>query len=223
IGNLTAQITKTAVELSWTAPKRTTSGAPLAGLAGYRVYRAEVDPEQATQALADPSKAKTVSPLELEALTPSPHYRDTQFQFGHTYLYSVRSVTQFEADSVESRDSNLLAITPRSIFPPAAPEDLVSAFVPATDASPAHLELSWSISEAPDVSGYNIYRSEDAANRGERLNREWLPTPAFRDMSALPGHSYFYTVTAVDRAGNESAPSAPLSVTVPEVTEKKNP
>jgi hypothetical protein len=223
IGNLTAQMTKEAVELSWTPPTKTTSGVSLAGLTGYRIYRAEVDPQQATEALADPSKAKTVSPLELVALTPSPHYRDAQFQFGHTYLYSVRSVTQFEADSVESGDSNLLAITPRDIFPPAAPEDLVSAFVPPTDATPAHLELSWSISEAPDVNGYNIYRSEDAAKRGERLNRELLPTPAFRDMSALPGYSYSYTVTAVDRAGNESAPSAPLSVTVPAVTEKKNP
>lgn len=223
IGDLTARTTKTAVELSWTPPTRTTSGAPISGLTGYRVYRAEVDPQQATEALADPSKAKTVSPLEIVALTPSPHYRDAQFQFGHTYLYSVRSVTQYEADSVESGDSNLLAVSPRDVFPPAAPQDLVSVFVPASDTAPAHLELSWSINEAPDINGYNIYRSEDAAKRGERLNRELLLTPAFRDMSAVPGRPYSYTVTAVDRAGNESLPSAPLSATVPAETDKKNP
>ena len=89
--------------------------------------------------------------------------------------------------------------------------------------APAHLELSWSINEAPDINGYNIYRSEDAAKRGERLNRELLLTPAFRDMSAVPGRPYSYTVTAVDRAGNESLPSAPLSATVPAETDKKNP
>ena len=36
------------------------------------------------------------------------------------------------------------------------------------------------------------------------LNTDLLLTPAFRDMNVQPGHRYFYTVTAVDRAGNES-------------------
>jgi hypothetical protein len=223
VGNLAAQITKTAVELSWTPPAKTTSGAPIAGLTGYRVYRSEVDSKAAADASADPSTAKTVAPLELLALTPAAHYRDAQFQFGHTYLYSVRSVTQYEADSVESGDSNLLAVTPRDVYPPAAPQDLVCVVVPASGATPAHLEFSWSISDAPDAAGYNIYRSEDAAKPGERLNRELLPTPAFRDMSAVPGRTYSYTVTAVDRAGNESLPSAPVSVTVPAEAPKMNP
>jgi hypothetical protein len=223
IGNLAAQMTKTAVELSWAPPAKTTSGAPIAALTGYRVYRSEVDPKAATEAMTDPSTAKTVAPLELLALTPSPHYGDSQFQFGRTYLYSVRSVTQYEADSVESGDSNLLAVMPRDVFPPAAPQDLVSVLVPASGATPAHLELSWSISDAPDVTGYNFYRSEDAAKLGERLNRDLLPTPAFRDMSAVPGRTYSYTVTAVDRAGNESLPSAPVSVTVPAEARKMNP
>jgi len=38
-----------------------------------------------------------------------------------------------------------------------------------------------------------------------------LLTPAFRDMNALPGGRYFYTVAAVDRSGNES----PISAAVP--------
>lgn len=223
IGNLAARLTKTAVELSWTPPSKTTSGAPIAGLTGYRVYRAEAEPKAAAETQPNPSSSKAAASLELLALTPAPHYRDAQFQFGHTYVYSVRSVTQHDADSVESGDSNLLTVTPRDVFPPAAPQDLVSVFVPASGATPAHLELSWSISDAPDVAGYNIYRSEDAAKAGERLNRELLPTPAFRDMSALPGRSYTFTVTAVDRAGNESLPSAPVSVTAPGEAPKMNP
>ena len=43
---------------------------------------------------------------------------------------------------------------------------------------------------------------------GTRLNPELLLTPAFRDMNALPGRRYFYTVAAVDRSGNESPISA---------------
>ena len=50
---------------------------------------------------------------------------------------------------------------------------------------------------------------------GTRLNPELLLTPAFRDMNAVPGHRYFYTVTAVDRSGNESPASAAASGDVP--------
>jgi len=35
-----------------------------------------------------------------------------------------------------------------------------------------------------------------------------LPAPVYRDMSVQPGYRYWYSVTAVDRAGNESTPSA---------------
>jgi fibronectin type 3 domain-containing protein len=41
-----------------------------------------------------------------------------------------------------------------------------------------------------------------------------LPTPAVRDTSVQAGHRYWYTVTAVDRAGNESALSAPVAIRV---------
>jgi hypothetical protein len=34
-------------------------------------------------------------------------------------------------------------------------------------------------------------------------------------MNAVPGQSYYYTVTAVDRTGNESAPSAAVQTGLP--------
>jgi hypothetical protein len=39
------------------------------------------------------------------------------------------------------------------------------------------------------------------------LTTELLPAPVYRDISVQAGHRYWYTVTAVDRAGNESAPA----------------
>ena len=84
-------------------------------------------------------------------------------------------------------------------------------FVPAQGDVPAHMELSWSISPETDLAGYAVYRSEQAGVPGTHLNVEVLPTPAFRDMNALPGRRYLYSVTAVDRSGNES----PASVAVP--------
>jgi hypothetical protein len=219
IAAVRAAVTPTAIELSWLPPQRTSAGAPLASLASYRIYRAEVEPGGEAAAAADPSKAKLKSPLELLGPTPTPAFRDTQFEFDHTYLYTVRSVAQYEFDSVESADSQPAVVTPRDTFPPAAPQRLVVILVPPTPGTAAHLELSWGISLETDLAGYHVYRSEQeitgTPGSGERLNRELLLSPTFRDMSVLPGRRYTYRVTAVDRAGNESPLSTAASEEVP--------
>lgn len=211
IGDLTAKVTEPAVELHWTPPQRTTSGAPIAAPAGYRVYRSAVEPNAAE---SDPAKWKKKAPAELLGVSPTPAYRDAQIEFDRTYLYTVRSVTQYELDSVESADSKPVALTLKDVFAPAAPKNLVAVYVPAAGETPAHIELSWSISPEADVAGYHVYRSEQEGKEGTRLTQELLPTPTFRDMSVEAGKGYSYTMTAVDRAGNESPPSAPVSAGV---------
>jgi len=42
-----------------------------------------------------------------------------------------------------------------------------------------------------------------------------VKSPAFRDMNVTPGHTYFYSVSAIDVRGNESAHSAEASESVP--------
>jgi fibronectin type 3 domain-containing protein len=76
------------------------------------------------------------------------------------------------------------------------------------------VDLSWSISLESDLAGYRVYRSAEGSARGQLLNADLLPTPAIRDTSVEPGRRYWYTVTAVDHAGNESAPSAPVVIDV---------
>jgi len=67
--------------------------------------------------------------------------------------------------------------------------------------------LSWAINVEPDLAGYRVYRASARDQKGELLTHELLPTPSFRDSSVQRGQSYWYTVTAVDRSGNESGPS----------------
>jgi hypothetical protein len=55
----------------------------------------------------------------------------------------------------------------------------------------------------------------DAAARGERLNKDLLLAPAFRDLTAVPGRRYTYRITSVDRTGNESAPGDAVTVELP--------
>ena len=212
IGDLTAKVTEPAVELRWTPPARTTSGATIAALAGYRVYRAEVEPGQTE---SDAAKRKLKTPPELLGVSPTAAYRDAQIEFEKTYFYTVRSVAQYELDSVESADSQAVVLTLKDTFAPAAPKNLVAVYVPAAGETPAHIELSWSISAEADAGGYHVYRSEEEGKAATRLTRELLPTPTFRDMSVVTGRGYAYTVTVVDRAGNESPQSAPVSAVAP--------
>jgi hypothetical protein len=218
IADLKAAFSRSGVTLSWTPPEKTLSGtAP--NIAFYQIYRAEMEsaPNAGANPAADgntePSNPKV--PFARIAEAASPPYTDTQTELGKTYVYSVRSVAQYPGVQLESVDSNFATITPKDVFPPPAPQDLVAAFVPAAGGTPAYLDLSWSISAATDIAGYNVYRSEDPSRPGTRVNSELLLTPAFRDMNALPGRTYFYTVTAIDRPGNESQASPPASGSVP--------
>ena len=88
--------------------------------------------------------------------------------------------------------------------------------VPAQKGQPGYLDLSWSIGEETDIAGYNVYRSDQEGTPENKLNQQLLLTPAFRDMNVVPGRHYFYTVTAVDRAGNESTKSTAASGELPE-------
>jgi fibronectin type 3 domain-containing protein len=65
-----------------------------------------------------------------------------------------------------------------------------------------------------DLAGYRVYRSEQQDDKGQLLIPDLLLSPAYRDTSVRPEHTYWYRVTAVDRAGNESAPSAPVAADV---------
>lgn len=212
IGDLQAKVTQTAITISWTPPQKTVLGGALPPLEGYRVNRVEVEAAASSASNGPPSG----NPPGVQTPTTSPFYQDTQFEFGRTYIYTVRSIAQFGSDKLESAPSHPLELTPKDTFPPAAPQGLEAVMVPAVGETPAHPELSWAISPEPDLAGYSVYRSEEPNGLTVRLNTALLLTPAFRDMSTVPGRRYTYTVTAVDHAGNESLPSAAASAGVPE-------
>jgi len=213
VRDLRATLTETALVLDWSAPQQpgNTAAKPI----GFHVYRAEVDPETAQAAVVDASQAKLIAPPILLTQTTETRYRDTSFQFGHTYLYSVRDAVQFGTETVESADSAPAVLDAKDIFPPATPLGLEAVVVPATNAMPASVELTWAINTEADLAGYDVYRSQGADMPGLKLNSEPLSAPTFHDMSVLPGTSYFYRVGAVDRSGNESALSPAVEAQIP--------
>jgi len=214
IAVLHAVVSESVVELSWSAPTRTSSGAPLPAISEYRVYRGEIDPASAAAAANDLSQAKWKSPLALLGSVHTETYRDAVFDFGKTYLYTVRTVISADGGAVESSDSVPAIVTPRDVFPPAAPQGLVAAVIVGSPTNAPEVELSWSINAETDLAGYYVYRSEQQDTAGKLVTPELLLSPVYRDTSVQPGHTYWYSVTAVDRSGNESAHSAPVAAEV---------
>lgn len=204
IVNVDAQVTQNAIELSWAVPSLPES-ASLA-IAGYHVYRGELESAASLPSPSDLSQVQWKNPPILLAPVQTNSYRDTLFDFGKTYVYLVRSVTVVQGNASESDDSTPAIVTPRDTFPPAAPQNLVAAVLPAENGARV-VDLSWSINSEADLAGYHVYRSEKQGERGQLLQPGILLTPAVRDASVKSGGRYWYTVTAVDRAGNESAPS----------------
>lgn len=223
IEDLRAQITKTTVELSWTTPAILPPGSAPPASVSYRIYRAEAAPGNLPPPSANAkAQGESAQPVLLGE-SPTPSYGDKSFTFGQTYAYSVRSVATYESGSVESNDSNVLAVTPRDTFAPATPEDVAATVTAGSGSAAPRVDLSWVIRSDSDLLGYNVYRSDTEGSVGARMNTEPLVTPVFRDDTVVAEKRYFYRVTAVDRGGNESAPSAPVAVTVPSPDGGTNP
>jgi hypothetical protein len=215
IRDLRATLTETALVLDWSAAQETRPGSP-GKTAGFRIYRAEVDPSAGETAISNPSQAKLIAPPELLAQTAATEYRDTTVQFGHIYFYEIREVKQLGTETVESAGSVPAVFTVKDIFPPAAPDGLEAVGMAGTNGAPPAIELTWTIGAETDLAGYNVYRSEQSEEPGQKINSELLLAPTFRDMSVAPGKTYFYRVSAIDQAGNESGLSPAVEAHVPE-------
>jgi hypothetical protein len=126
-------------------------------------------------------------------------WTDSTTQFGQEYDYKLQTLVKLPGDhQAESELSPELRITPEDKFPPAIPSGL------QVTSAPASVELSWNGNTEPDLAGYRVYRST-AGGPFERVAEVQLP--AWSDMSVDPGKQYRYTVTTVDRSGNESPQS----------------
>lgn len=216
ISSIQFQVTETAVNLTWPAPTQTSAGEPLTAISGYHVYRGEIDPHVPAPTSKDLATTRWISALAFLGPSSTNSYSDARFDFGKTYVYAVRSVILVEGNEIESDNSQPVTMTPLDIFPPGAPQGVVAAVLPGTTPSTFFVDLSWSINTETDLAGYRVYRSVQEGVRGQLITPDLLPIPAIRDGSVEQGHRYWYTVTAVDRAGNESAPSNPVAVDIPQ-------
>jgi len=195
--DLRTQLSQTELVLTWSPPAANENGTKPANVAGYNVYR---------------RAGEAVSKLNAQPVR-GPRFIDRSFQFGTRYEYFVRSLSLTLSgarvtNAIESNDSAAVTITPKDIFPPSAPTSITIASINGV------VSLFWPSNPEPDLAGYNIYRSEDEQAPPEKwvkLNAQLHTPTSFQDNKVQVEKRYFYQLTAVDNAGNESARSATYS------------
>jgi hypothetical protein len=219
IGEIKSQLVEGAINLTWPPVTQTAAGDPIT-VTEYHVYRGELDPKSYDPKITGPDvlHERFAAPLTLLGRSNDPRYTDKQFDFGKVYLYIVRSVTTAGKDglALESGDSDALILKPADTFPPSIPQGVVAAAVenPETTPPSQEVDVSWSINTEQDLAGYRVYRSEREGDKGAFVTQDLLLSPAYRDTSVASGHQYWYSVTAVDLSGNESAPSPQVAADV---------
>lgn len=141
-------------------------------------------------------------------------FGDSGLTAGTTYQYRLRAA---DAAGNLSGYSNVATATTQVLDPPPGTPSGLSA-----TASDSGVSLQWSANSETDLAGYHVYRRPGGTGSFTRLNASLLTTPAFEDTLAPAGASD-YTITAVDKAGNESAQATPVSVTMGKANRILNP
>jgi hypothetical protein len=136
------------------------------------------------------------------AESDKPEYIDATVERGSPYRYFVQALA---GELRQSEISAIVGITPEDRFPPAVPAGLTAV------AGVNSIELAWERNTEDDFAGYQVYRSTEGG-APERIAGP-IDAPTFSDRAVEVGKKYRYTVTAIDRTGNESAPSTAAEVT----------
>lgn len=193
--DLGAQVTAQGVILTWTGQAPPVSG-NLRDV--YRVYRRLEGAAQ--QALVGEVPATTERNYSLT---------DVSFEWQKTYEYRAEAVTIISQKDqapleLEGDDTPPVKVYANDVFPPAAPSGVQAVY--SGPGQQPFIDLIWSPVTDADLAGYNVYRREDGSTP-MKLNTSLVKTPAYRDTSVAAGKHYFYSVSAVDVRGNESAQS----------------
>lgn len=207
--DLAAKLTADGVILSWTSAAAPPNSADTANAVQYRYRIYRRDQTSGKYAIAGEIPVPASAPQATQ-------FTDSTFEWEKTYLYRVTPVSQLRRlDSevqVEGDDSAPVQVVAHDIFPPSVPNGLQAAY--SGEGQKPFIDLVWAPVTNADLAGYNVYRSD--ANRAyEKLNKDLVKSPSYRDSAIVPGKTYTYTVSAVDVRGNESQRSDTASEPVP--------
>ncbi len=211
--NFAARTVAQGVMLSWDCPSTATTRAGISYL--FRIYRRP-----------DPSSNETrIAELDASGCAENPSaghpktnsFLDQTLEWEKTYSYRGTVVSVVDAGKsgteVEGDDTPTTKVFAHDVFPPAVPTGVQAVY--SGPGQQPFIDVIWAPVSDADLDGYNIYRRQ-AGEAPVKLNPELIKTPAYRDQHVAAGKTYFYSISAVDQRGNDSARSEEGSETVPE-------
>jgi len=221
-GDFLSQATAQGVLISWQCPIASETAAGIRYL--FRIYRrGERDPKDVklsdvdATACAQGAAGQAASTGPATSAQPVTSFLDQTFEWEKTYFYRGAVVSLIDSagkppTEVEGEDTPEVKVFAHDVYPPAVPSGLQAVF--SGPGQKPFIDLIWAPVPDTELDGYNVYRHE-AGGAGVKLNAEPVKTPAFRDAQVSSGKTYFYSVSAVDLRGNESARSEEASENVP--------
>ncbi len=202
IANLKVTLENKAIKLQWTRPTLDEMGKSIAFISGYNVYK-QIKPDETgvTDEKKTPPSGKQELPpfIKLNSSTLlGEYFEDLNTSVNGTYTYYV---TAMVSNLVESDTSEYIAVPVTDTYPPEIPPNLVS--FKTSNA----IYLNWKEVTDVDFSHYRIYRRTETETDFSKI-ADNITANNYTDKSVKKETIYYYTVTAVDKKGNESPFSA---------------
>ena len=131
--------------------------------------------------------------------TQDTHYVFSNLNHGTTYFIGVASygASGYSSSIIEGSGTPLInPLTPNSF---------------RDEPNLSYIELLWSANNEADLAGYYLYRSDTSDVQGEIVPPGLIIETFFIDADVTVGEYYYYSLTAVDLSGNESAVTDQIS------------
>jgi fibronectin type 3 domain-containing protein len=191
--NLTTVAGDTIINLSWQANIET-------DLAGYQIYWGS-----ASREYQNSTTVGRVNNFTLHGLTN-----------GKTYYIAIsaldtsgnESKLSDEVSAIPFSSSGTISRGSKDKIPPELPTGFRYEW------QEDGILLSWDKNQEDDLAGYNLYRAS-SGDEPSKINLDLIILESYLDSSVEQGVVYYYYVTTVDKAGNESSRAGPLTVKIP--------
>jgi hypothetical protein len=79
----------------------------------------------------------------------------------------------------------------------------------------SEVHLTWPVYDVPSVAGYDIYREETKGPSEGQPLASVDRLGAYRDVTAVPGHTYYYALASYDLAGQQHGRAFAEPVKIP--------
>jgi hypothetical protein len=217
VSGLAAQVRKDGIALRWTPDHAAAHEQTSTAIRLHRKLLTPVAAKSSQGPLAPPPEPIEQN-LLVETGAQSGRTLDKNIRFGQVYEYRAQRVARITVDGQTQELAGELSAPIRvealDIFPPAVPTGLAAVATAGDTGTETSIDLSWQPVTDPDLAGYRVYRRE-AGGAWQRISpAQPIVPPAYHDAQVQPGHTYSYSVSAIDQGGHESARSAETEETV---------